>query len=156
MNRPANRLLVTGGRSVAAHINSQPLSVFTTTHHSFHHPQNLLGGNCQEFGSRVVAKQNKATRMMGRWRRNTFEKGKLPSLAWMCAAPCAYLVLAAPLKEQQEGEEPRVKLCLLETEQLFWNWMWDKAIKEQGRGQKAGTPRFLQVLMSVFVLHEQL
>lgn len=68
-----------------------------------------------------------------------------------------YLAKQQELQENA-AEQLRVWFSVPETKQLSWNWMWDKAAKEQEGGQKAATPRFLHVLMSIciFVLHKQM
>ena len=96
INCLTSSLLITAWQSVATCI-----TVFTTRHYHHHHLNLLLrGANARS----LEAGQNKKTpQMTERWRWNTFEQGKLPSLAWGCAAPCVHLGPAARSQEVPES-----------------------------------------------------
>lgn len=90
---------------ICGHMHQFPAPIFTTKHCSSHYHLHLfLRGDCQELGSRTMAKQRE-NRISDET--EYLEQGKLPSLSWRSAAPCVWHTetssSTALIKELQES-----------------------------------------------------
>lgn len=102
------------------HMHQFPAPIFTTKHCSSHYHLHLfLRGDCQELGSRTMAKQ---TENRTSDETEYLEQGKLPSLSWRRAAPCVWHTEAssstALIKELQERAAEELGAWLFLPKQL--------------------------------------